>query len=227
MNNLYPLGKIHMSKSLIIIGAGGHAESVTSVALSAGYSVIAYVDEDNKNSSIMGIPIISSEACYNTYRDNYYFIAVGQNSLREKIVHDVKLAVPKARFPSLIHQSSVVGLSCKIGEGTIVMPKVNVGPSSDIGSFCIINSSVSIDHNSYIKDFASCAPGVVTGGGIQIGFRTAISIGTIIKHGIIVGDDTVIGGASYVNKDIVSKVVAYGSPCKVVRTRQIDDKYLK
>jgi len=215
-----------MSKSLIIFGTGGHAISVTNVALSVGYSVIAYVSVEKEIKAIKGVPVISPEVCYEKYTDNNYFIAVGENSLREKIMNEVKLAVPRACFPSLKHQSTEVGLYCKIGEGTILMPKTNIGTTSNIGSFCIINSNVSIDHNSDIKDFASLAPGVVTGGDIQIGFRTAVSIGAIIKHGIKVGDDSVIGASSYVNKDIVSRVVAYGLPCKVIRTRKIEDKYL-
>ena len=45
--------------SLVIIGSGGHAVSVTNVALSYGMSVIAYVDNNKAGSEIMGIPIIN------------------------------------------------------------------------------------------------------------------------------------------------------------------------
>ena len=172
------------------------------------------------------MPVISLEVCYSLYKEHNYFVAIGDNITREKIINTLKLDLPNTKFPCLIHRSSVIGISTKIGNGTIIMPNVNIGPNSNIGIFCIINSSSSVDHDCNIKDFASLAPGVITGGGVNIGFRTAISIGTTIKHKISVGDDTVIGAKSYVNKNIEKKIVAYGIPCKKVRTRKIGENYL-
>ncbi len=77
------------------------------------------------------------------------------------------------------------------------MPLVNVGPNADIGSFCILNSSASVDHDSVLHDFASLAPGVICGGSVNIGTRSALSIGAVIKHGVEIGADTVIGAKSY------------------------------
>ena len=215
-----------MTLRLIIIGAGGHAISVTNVALSCGYSVIAYVDDNKKGKSIFDIPILSTEVCYNSYKNHNYFVAIGSNAVREKIVNELKMTLPNAKFPSLIHQSSVIGVGSKLDEGTVVMPQVNIGPNSNVGSFCIINTSSSIDHESCVKDFASLSPGVITGGNVNIGFKAAISIGTTIKQGISIGDNTIIGASSYVNKNIEEHVVAYGIPCRTVRSRKDDDDNL-
>ena len=215
-----------MNLSLIIIGAGGHAISVTNVALSCGYSVTAYVDDNKSGTTILDVPVISTEFCYSLYTHHNYFVAIGKNDTRERVVNKLKMVMPNAQFPSLIHQSSVIGISSKVGEGTVVMPKANVGPNSSVGAFCIINTSSSIDHDCYVKGFASLAPGVITGGNVKIGLRSAISIGTTIKHGVSIGDDTVVGASSYVNKNIEDKVVAYGTPCKTVRSRKAGDGYL-
>ena len=74
--------------------------------------------------------------------------------------------------------------------------------------------------------FSSIAPRVVTGGNVKIGIRSALSIGATVKHGVLIGDDVVIGANSYVNKQISSNVVANGSPCKFVRKRIKGDSYL-
>ena len=42
----------------------------------------------------------------------------------------------------------------------------------------------------------------------------------------MIGDDVVIGANSYVNKGVEDGVVAYGSPCKFVRSRKKGDSYL-
>ena len=60
----------------------------------------------------------------------------------------------------------------------------------------------SVDHDCNINDYASLAPGVVLGGLVTIGLRSAISIGSTVKHNLTIGHDVVIGANSYVNKII-------------------------
>jgi len=174
----------------------------------------------------MGAPVITTEACYSSYPKHNYVIAIGDNAVRERVAKELRSALPNVLLPSLAHQSSVIGVGSVVGIGTIVMPNANIGPSSVIGDFCIINTSSSIDHDCSIKDFASIAPGVVTGGNVRVGLRSAISISAAVKHGVNIGDDTVIGANSYVNNDVDSEVVAYGTPCKFVRNRKVGDSYL-
>lgn len=42
--------------------------------------------------------------------------------------------------------------------------------------------------------------------------------------GVTIGDNTVIGAGSVVTKDIPANVVAYGTPCKVIREINEHDK---
>ena len=215
-----------MSTSIIIVGAGGHAVSVANVALGSGMSVIAFVDDNKAGSEMLGIPIITKQHCIEQHETANLAIAIGDNNVRERVSYEYKSALPSASFPSIIHHSAVVGVNSKVGNGTVVMPLVNIGPNSSVGDFCIMNTSSSIDHDCEMKSFSSIAPRVVTGGNVHIGIRSAISIGAIIKHGIVVGDDAVIGANSYVNKAVGNNVVAYGSPCKSVRGRIKGDAYL-
>jgi acetyltransferase-like isoleucine patch superfamily enzyme len=83
-----------------------------------------------------------------------------------------------------------------------------------------------LEHESVLKDFASLAPGAVVGGRSTIGERSAVGLGASVKHGISVGDDTIIGANSYVHRDISDELVAYGSPARVVRSREPGDTYL-
>lgn len=52
---------------------------------------------------------------------------------------------------------------------------------------------------------------------VIIGDRVWIGGGVIIMPGVTIGDNVVIGAGSVVTKDIPSNVIAYGSPCWVVR----------
>ncbi len=52
---------------------------------------------------------------------------------------------------------------------------------------------------------------------IHIGKNCWIGANVCILPGVSIGDNTVIGAGSLVTKDIPANVVAYGSPCRVVR----------
>jgi acetyltransferase-like isoleucine patch superfamily enzyme len=44
-----------------------------------------------------------------------------------------------------------------------------------------------------------------------------IGMGTNILNQVKIGKNTIIGAGSVVTKDIPDNVVAYGSPCKIIR----------
>jgi acetyltransferase-like isoleucine patch superfamily enzyme len=101
-----------------------------------------------------------------------------------------------------------------------------VNPGARVGAFCILNTNSSIDHDCILEDYASLAPGVVTGGGVVIGRYTAIGIRATVVHGVRIGEHSVIGAGATVLHDIPDHVVAYGTPARVVRNRQTGDPYL-
>ena len=212
---------------LVIFGSGGHAVSVANVALSAGYKIECFIDKEKKGLDLIGYKIIGDVGELENADSFSFAIAVGDNAVREAVYKDLIKKIPKLHFPPLIHASAVISFFTEIGEGTVVMPKAVIGPSSKIGKFCLINTQASIDHDSVMLDYSSLAPGVLTGGNVEIGLRSAISIGAVIKHGLKIGDDSVVGANSYLNKDLSNNQVAYGTPAKQVRVRKVGDGYLK
>ena len=226
--NIFNYSKgINVKKSsVIIIGASNQATSLTSIVLSLGIKILAYVDDKKAGQTFFDCPVLSKNQFLNTYTNENLVIAIGDNAIREKVFFEYKSYLPNANFPALIHQSAVIGYKSSIGDGTVVMPLANVGANSTVGKFCIINTSSSIDHDSSMKSFSSLAPGVVTGGNVKIGTRSVLSVGAVIKHGVTIGNDVVIGANSYVNKTIDDLVLAYGSPCKIISQRRKGDSYL-
>lgn len=215
-----------MTSGLVIVGVGGHATSVTNIALSIGINVVAYIDDNNAGTFFMGHPVISMQQCVQSCLGFSFAIGIGDNSVRERVFKEFQSKNAMVRFPRLIHPSSVIGIGSKIGEGTVIMPLANVGPNSEVGTCCILNTGSSIDHDCHMRDFSSIAPRAVCGGSVRVGLRSAISIGAVVKHGISIGDDVVVGGNSYVNESIKNNVLAFGSPCKNIRPRSYGDPYL-
>jgi sugar O-acyltransferase (sialic acid O-acetyltransferase NeuD family) len=214
-----------LSKKLVIIGAGGHATSVANAAKSAGFDICFFVDSGRKGLTLFGAPIIGniSEVAVSEY---CFAIAVGDNAVRERIYLKI-LADYRLSFPVIAHSSAIVSYNTTIREGTVLMPGSIVGPNCTIGRFCFLSSMSSLDHDCEVSDFGSLAPGSITGGHVSIGLRSAISIGAVIKNDIIIGQDSVIGANSYVNRAVPANVIAYGSPAKIIRSRNPGDPYFK
>lgn len=59
---------------------------------------------------------------------------------------------------------------------------------------------------------------------IHIGKNCWLGAGVIVLPGVTIGDNTVVGAGSLVNKDLPPNVVAVGSPCKVLREINERDK---
>jgi sugar O-acyltransferase (sialic acid O-acetyltransferase NeuD family) len=212
---------------LIVIGAGGHAVSVANVAISAGYNIEYFVDSTGQGGTLLGVEIIGDLTALGAVREHEVCVAIGDNAAREKIHRELSERYGSLIFPTLIHSSAVISSFTNIDEGTVVMPNAVVGPNARIGKFCIVNSQASIDHDGVLADYSSLAPGAITGGRVMIGIRSAVCIGAVIKHGVHIGDDCVVGANSYLNKDLSSNQMAYGTPAAIVRSRNVGDPYLK
>ncbi|MEY2959958.1 MAG: hypothetical protein RLZZ01_2526, partial [Actinomycetota bacterium] len=53
-----------------------------------------------------------------------------------------------------------------------------------------------------------------------------IFIWAVAKHGVTIGDDTVVGANSYVDRDLDGCLVAFGTPARTIRARRPADRYL-
>jgi sugar O-acyltransferase (sialic acid O-acetyltransferase NeuD family) len=213
-------------RTLIIIGAGGHAVSVANVAHAAGIKVQHFVDPGRGGELLLGIKIIASLNELPDKLSHDYAVAIGHNGSRERVHHELVATHGELSFPALVHPSAILSIHTNVGQGTVIMPNAVVGPCSVIGQFCILNTMSSIDHDCVLSNYASLAPGAVTGGNVRVGERTSIGIRASIKHTVSIDSDTVIGANSYVNQFIGNNFIAYGTPARIIRTRVNSDPYL-
>ena len=62
---------------------------------------------------------------------------------------------------------------------------------------------------------------------VYIGYDVWIAGGTIIKQGVTIGNGSVIGALSFVNKDVPENSIVIGSPAKVIKQRFDTDTFTK
>lgn len=199
---------------------------MANVAISAGYEIECFIDEDQAGKSLLGYEIVGNVLDHNSIQGLNIAIAIGDNAVRQRVHESLSIFEDKMRFPALVHSSATISSFSEIAEGAVIMPNAVVGPNTKIGRFCLVNTSSVIDHDSHMLEYSSIAPGALIGGRVSIGTRAAVSIGATVSHGIEIGDDCVVGANSFLNKDLEANRVAYGIPAKVIRTRKIGDRYL-
>ena len=163
-----------MSKSLLIIGAGGHGQVVYEVAVDCGYCKIAFID-DNSERAVGKVSDIEK------YKGQYThaFVSIGDNKLREYLISKIK----KMGFnvPILIHPSAYISRTCVIKEGTIVEPKAIVNAHSFIDEGSIISTGAIIDHDVIIGKYCHINSGAILKAGTQIGNYKKLEAGEVIS----------------------------------------------
>jgi len=219
-------------KKIFVIGSSGHAKVVIDIVEQEGkYKIIGLLSRDQSAGEfVYGYEILGKQeelpALLKMHAIDGILVAVGDNFTRAKVADFLKENHPQLEIVSAIHPSAIIGRDVSIGAGTVIMAGTVINPSSTIGQYCIINTRASLDHDCTLGDFTSLAPGVTTGGDCQIGAYSAIGIGATILHGIQIGEQAVIGANALINKNIPPFSVAYGTPAKVIRKRNVGDKYL-
>ncbi|MBC1385701.1 sugar O-acetyltransferase [Listeria innocua] len=110
------------------------------------------------------------------------------------------------------------------------------------GIYCNFNLTMVDDADIFVGDNCMFGPNVViaTSGHpvlpilrennyvynlpIKIGSNVWVGSGVQILPGVSIGDNTVVGAGSVVTNDIPANVIAYGTPCKVIRSIGEKDK---
>lgn len=221
-------------KKIIIFGCGGHARIVLdTIKLIKKYKPIGFIDEKKYKGSL------SKEIKYLGSIDNFDniikgndiknlcgVVAVGSNIIRKKIVKRIGNLNKKFKWANIIHPSVVISKSARLGSGNMVLAGSIICSETIIHNHVSINTGTSIDHNNVFFNFSSTGPRAVTGGNVKIGELSFLGIGTAVTHNITIGNNTVIGGQSFVCKDCTSNSLYYGVPAKKIRKRTLDEDYL-
>ena len=210
-----------MATNLLILGKG---DNIITMILDNLYSHNTRQPDIHIYNNL-NLPILNTfehdrfniEVFDNINMDDYDLMTLGvyQPSHKIKIVETLNPDFNK--FMSIIHDGLDISYTSKLGRGVLINSKVSIAAHTTIGDFVSINRHVSIGHHTNIGDYCSINPGVNIAGNVTIGEGTTIGMGTNILHTVKIGKNSIIGAGSVVTKDIPDNVIAYGSPCKVIR----------
>jgi len=212
------------NKKIILLGAGGHAKSVLdSIADLNEYSDVAILDDCifDAHYHNINVSFFSKNKSLSELQNDGYLYAfvgvgsVGNTSIRRRLFNELKNN--NFIIPNIIDRSAVVSTNILLGEGNYIGKGAVINAFSKIGDCTIINTKSVVEHDCEVGDFSHVSSGSVLCGGVVVGKDTHIGAGSVVRQSIKIGDNSLIGIGSVLTKDIPSNVVAFGSPCRVVK----------
>lgn len=189
------------------------------------YGVIIRDNVHIKQGSFIGAKCIIGEYLMDFYSDRQnknHPLIIGENAL--------------IRSGTIIYGDTSIGDNFQTGhrvtirERTKIGDNVRIGTLSDIQEDCSIGNYVSLHSNvfvgekSVIKDYVWIFPHVILTNdptppsqtiiGVAIESYAAIAAGSIVLPGINIGEDSLVGAGSIVNKNVEKETVVVGNPAK-------------
>ena len=103
---------------------------------------------------------------------------------------------------------------------------LQLGINTDIGAFTYINAKFGVIIEDEVQVGSHCSIYSVSTidnkeGKVHIKKNARIGSHSVIMPGVTIGENSVIGAFSFVNKDIPKNVVAYGVPAKIINKKKI------
>lgn len=208
-----------MSKGVVLIGYSGHAYVVCDIFRSQQFNLIGYCENEKKPSDPFDLPYLGKESSIESLRvlrENNYFIAIGDNHIRQKIYQ--RLVTQQIQEPAnAIHASTIVSGSSVVENGVMIAANVSINALAKIGRGTICNTACIIEHECQIGDFVHIAPGAVLAGNVTVGNVSFVGANAVVKQGITIGKNVTIGAGSVILQDIPDYAVVVGNPGKIIK----------
>jgi len=204
--------------TLLVLGAGGHAQVVADAALSARplpWSVEGYLDDDpaRHGLDLPGGRVLGRIDGWSQFPDVGLVVGIGANSDRARVFATIETALAEARrFVVITHAAAVVAPGVSISHGTVSMAGVIINTGSSIGRNVVLNTACSVDHHCVIGDHVHVAPGGRLGGGVHVGEGALVGMGAVVLPGRRIGAWAVVGAGAVVTRDVEAGSVVRGNP---------------
>lgn len=204
-------------QEILILGAGSFAQSIADLAEDIpGNHIIGYVVNIPpfvSGKTLGGKPIHWIDSLSEFSQSNKAICALGSMKRIDFIEQVEKFGF---EFINIIHPSSFLSRTVKIGHGVIISSGVQIANNVVIGDHVLINRGALIGHDVTIKDYAVISPGVNIASKATIGERALVRMGAIVIEHVNIGAGSYVGAGSLVTRDVPEHVKVVGMPARII-----------
>ncbi|ANH68936.1 acetyltransferase [Mitsuaria sp. 7] len=197
---------------LVLIGAGGHAKVVLSLARALGRDVIGVCDPAlarDGATAWRGVPVLGDDEALSALDIDRVGLlnGIGQvshNKVR-RTLHE-RWTSKGFRFVALAHPGAVIDPTATLGDGAQVMAGAIVQADATIGASTIVNTGVRVDHDCRIGDHVHLAPGAVLCGGVEVGAGSFLGAACVVLQQVAIGEGAIVSAGA-----VLARPLAAGS----------------
>lgn len=186
------------AESILLVGAGGHAQACIDVIEAQGiFRIMGLFDSSPvKEARCLGYPVLGSDDELPSFVGDgtSALVCVGQIKSPElRIRLFARLRQLGFALPTIISPRAWVSPHAHIGAGSIVMHGAIVNADANVGENCIINTGAIVEHGARIGDHCHISTRAVLNGDVQVGAGSFIGSGSLLKEGAQVGERCIVG----------------------------------
>lgn len=205
-----------MTKSVYLLGAGGHGRVVLDTLHRNNIQVTGILDPELKpGEKVWGVPVIEKDNYLDNLSNTETLVVNGLGANPHTAMRRQLFTAVKQRgfeFMSLIHPSAFVSSQSKIGQGSQVMAGALLQCGVTLGQNVVINTRASIDHDCLIEAHSFIGPGAILCGDIMVGNSSFIGAGATILPGLEIGAKAIVGAGAVVLKSVPENWIVAGNP---------------
>lgn len=209
---------------IVIYGSGGFAREVAHLiedinAQEQQWEVLGFIDDNQENHGkiVNELPVLGGKEWFHSYQDKISVVmGIGSPRAKKAIAQQLK-EFKQIDYPNLIHPSVTFSRFNQIGEGNVICEGSILTTNIILKDFVTINLNCTIGHDTEIYSYSTILPnGSVSG---NVVFDECVDFGTnaTIIQGIRIGEETIVGAAAVVVRDLPAKCTAVGMPAKPIK----------
>ncbi len=193
-------------KKLVLLGAGGHCESVLgSILQGQEFDDIVILDRPEKvGQDVMGVSVVGTddELLY-LYNRGYHYAFVTAGSIKSTDLRRrlYGLAVEAGfHFTNVIDRTAILARNVRLGNGIFIGKKAVINSGTVIDDQVIINTGAIIEHDCSVGAFSHVSVGAVLCGSVKVGQDSFIGANATVIQGQEIQDKTIIGAGEVIRR---------------------------
>jgi sugar O-acyltransferase (sialic acid O-acetyltransferase NeuD family) len=214
-----------MTNHLAIIGDGGHANDIETIALqqqtvNGRYNAfpVGYIECIHRLDDKNGTPIEEQWVkLLNLYgSDLRYVLGVNSSQVR-RVLEERMRGIFATPVRTLVHTSASIGQQVRLGYGVVIGQGVVLTNRVTIGDHVHLNSHVSVNQNSSIGSFSTLSPGARVCGDCVIGETVQMGANSTVINLVSVANRVIMGAGAVATRHLDQADTTYvGIPAKPI-----------
>lgn len=203
-----------MQKALVIVGAGDHAKVVLDTAKAQGWHVEGFVDNEKPvGRKVNRVPIIGNDrllAAKDFIAEHVFVVAISHQATRRRLSMQIRRV--GGGLATVVYPTCIISEYAVVGEGSMLIAGSIVNANARIGSFCLLNTNCTVDHDTILGDNVQIGPGANLSGRVCCSDDVVVGAGAVVTPGVNIATGAIVGAGAVVIRDVAAGKTVVGNP---------------